>query len=188
MITYLTTEIKGRLKMPEILRFYGFEIDRNRIACPFHNGSDKNCGVKDDYIHCFVCGESADQIGFVQKYFDLSFMQAIEKLNDDFCLGLPVGEKISDRKRLAMAKAGFERRKKQEAEQAEQDRLDSEYWELYGVWVRLDRQKRQYRPQSPNEELHPLFTEALHNIDRILYELECADERRTEYANQRLNR
>ena len=49
-------EIKSRLKMPEVLRYYGFDIKRGRIPCPIHSGSDRNCGVKDEYIHCFVCG------------------------------------------------------------------------------------------------------------------------------------
>ena len=92
--SYIANEIKSRVKMPELLRCYGIEVNRrHRIACPLHSGTDKNCGVKDDYIHCFVCGESADQIRFVQRYFSLDFNEAVLKINEDFSLGIPIGDR-----------------------------------------------------------------------------------------------
>ena len=78
---YITNEIKNRIKMPELLQFYGFDIKRGRMKCPLHNGEDYNCGIKQDYIHCFVCGESADAISFVMKYYGLSFKEAMTKLS-----------------------------------------------------------------------------------------------------------
>ena len=91
--------------MPEVLRYYGFDIKRGRIPCPIHSGSDRNCGVKDEYIHCFVCGSTVDVVGFEMQYFNLDFMKAISKLNDDFNLGLPIGKKIDRRTQLEMNKA-----------------------------------------------------------------------------------
>ena len=96
--------------MPKLLQFYGFDIKRGRMKCPLHNGEDYNCGVKQEYIHCFVCGESADVISFVIKYYGLSFKEAITKLNNDFHLGLPIGEKLDRRKQLDMAKRSFKAR------------------------------------------------------------------------------
>ena len=67
--------------MPQVLDHYGIERNRaNRIRCVLHNGQDFNCGIKDHYIHCFVCGQSADVIKFVQVYFGLDFQSAISKL------------------------------------------------------------------------------------------------------------
>ena len=154
-------EIKSRLKMPEVLDYYGIERNRaNRIRCVLHNGQDFNCGIKDHYIHCFVCGQSADVIKFVQVYFDLDFQSAIIKLNDDFRLGLPIGKKIDRRTQLEINKAAFDE------------------------WKRLDDNKRNYAPKTQSDPFHPLFVEALKNIAGAEYNLSCAEIARYEYEKR----
>lgn len=178
-------EIKSRLKMPEVLDYYGIERNRaNRIRCVLHNGQDFNCGIKDHYIHCFVCGQSADVIKFVQVYFDLDFQSAIIKLNDDFRLGLPIGKKIDRRTQLEMNKAAFERKRKIEAEKKRQEQIENDYWTAFDEWKRLDDNKRNYAPKTPTEPLHPLFVEALKNIDGAEYNLSCAEIARYEYEKR----
>ena len=178
-------EIKSRLTMPQILEYYGFKINRSkRIPCPLHNGYDANCGVKEHYIHCFVCGESADEIKFVMRYFGLDFKSAIIKLNEDFQLGLPIGQKIDRRKRIEMGRIAFERKRKQEERQKERQKLEDEYWAAFDEWKRLDDNKRNYAPKTPEEPLHPLFVEALKNISGAEYRLECAEIARYEYEKR----
>ena len=178
-------EIKSRLKMPEVLDYYGIERNRaNRIRCVLHNGQDFNCGIKDHYIHCFVCGQSADVIKFVQVYFDLDFQSAIIKLNDDFRLGLPIGKKIDRRTQLEMNKAAFERKRKIEAEKKRREQIENDYWAAFDEWKRLDDNKRNYAPKTPTEPLHPLFVEALKNIDGAEYNLSCAEIARYEYEKR----
>lgn len=172
---YITTEIKNRIKMPELLQFYGFDIKRGRMKCPLHNGEDYNCGIKQDYIHCFVCGESADVISFVIKYYGLSFKEAITKLNNDFHLGLPIGEKLNRRKRLEIAKKSFNARKQREEKANELNRLKDNRNKALDEWVRLDKQRLNYKPKSLNEVLHPLFVEAIINLPHAEYRLECAE-------------
>ena len=172
---YISNEIKNRIKMPELLQFYGFDIKRGRMKCPFHNGEDYNCGIKQDYIHCFVCGESADVISFVIKYCGLSFKEAITKLNNDFYLGLPIGEKLDRRKQLDMAKRSFKARQEREAKQNERNRLKNARETALDEWVRLDIQKMKYKPKTQNEDLHPLFVEAIINLPHAEYRLECAE-------------
>lgn len=159
---FFAEEIKAAVKIPELLKFYGIEIGRdNRIACPFHNGNDKNCGVKDDYIHCFVCGESADAIGFVEKYFGVSFREAIAKINQDFSLGLPIGEKIDRRKQIEFARRRFEMKAKAERKNKEKERFKRAYEYALAEWARLDKNKRRYKPLGEWEAPHPLFVEAI---------------------------
>ena len=178
-------EIKSRLTMPQILEYYGFKINRSkRIPCPLHNGDDANCGVKEHYIHCFVCGESADAIKFVMRYFGLDFKSAISKLNNDFCLGLPIGQRIDRRKRLEMERLAFQRRQKAKQEEAERQQIEDAYWAAFDEWKRLDDNKRNYAPKSPTEPLHPLFVEALKNIAGAAYNLSCAEIARYEYENR----
>ena len=178
-------EIKSRLKMPEVLDYYGIERNRaNRIRCVLHNGQNFNCGIKDHYIHCFVCGQSADVIKFVQVYFDLDFQSAIIKLNDDFRLGLPIGKKIDRRTQLEINKAAFERKRKAEQRQKERQKIEDDYWSAFDEWKRLDDNKRNYAPKTPTEHLHPLFVDALKNISGAEYRLECAEIARYEYEKR----
>ncbi len=173
---YIVREIKSKLKMPEILTYYGFKMDKSkRIPCPFHNGTDNNCGVKQDYIHCFVCDESADQIWFVRKYFNLDFIEAITKLNDDFNLCLPIGEKISRKKQIDMAKRSYEIRKKREEVASQENRVKDAYYKALEDFERLEKQKVVYKPKNENEDLHFLFVEAIKNYELAKYRLECAE-------------
>ena len=181
-------EIKSRLTMPQVLDHYGIERNRaNRIRCVLHNGQDFNCGIKDHYIHCFVCGQSADVIKFVQVYFGLDFQSAISKLNDDFCLGLPIGQRISLRQRYEMQQRQVAIQTKKEQQQAEFDRLTNEYWAAFDVWKKYDTNKREYAPKSPNEDFHPLYVEAVKNIDCAAYLLDTAEMRLRDYADKRHN-
>lgn len=174
-MSYITQEICNRIKMPEMLKFYGFDIKKNRIKCPLHNGEDYNCGVKQDYIHCFVCGESADQISFVMKYFGLSFKEAISKINIDFSLGLPIGEKIDRRKRIELSKKCFLANQQRQKENEEKQKLLSEYHTAFDEYVRLENQRKKYKPKSMDEQPHPLFIESLMNLDYAEYRLDCAE-------------
>ena len=177
-------EIKSRLKMPEVLRHYGFDIKRGRIPCPIHHGDGRNCGVKDEYIHCFVCGATVDVVGFEMQYFNLDFPKAISKLNDDFRLGLPIGNKIDRRTQLEMNKAAFERKRKIEEEKKRIEQIENDYWTAFDEWKRLDDNKRNYAPKTPSEPLHPLFVEALKNIAGAEYNLSCAEIARNEYEKR----
>lgn len=178
-------EIKSRLTMIQVLDYYGIERNRaNRIRCVLHNGTDFNCGVKDRYIHCFVCGQSADVIKFVQVYFGLDFQSAISKLNDDFRLGLPIGKKIDRRTQLEMNKAAFERKRKIEAEKKHREQIENACWTAFDEWKRLDDNKRNYAPKTPLEPFHPLFVEALKNIAGAEYNLSCAEIARYEYEKR----
>lgn len=170
-----TNEIKERLKMPELLNFYGLDVRRGRIKCPLHNGEHYNCGVKDDYIHCFVCGGSADVINFVIKYFNLSFKEAISKLNNDFHLGLPIGERIDRRKQIEISRKAFQAKKKREKAQAERQNLQNNYHSALDEYVRLERQMRENKPKTQNEELSPLFIEALQGLSTAEHRLNFAE-------------
>lgn len=171
--------------MQNILEYYGFKINRSkRIPCPLHNGDDANCGVKEHYIHCFVCGESADAIKFVMRYFCLDFKSAIIKLNEDFCLGLPICQRIDRRKQIEMGRIAFERKRKQEEQQKDRQQVYDAYLAAFDVWKRLDDNKRNYAPKTPSEPLQPLFVDALKNIASAEYNLSCAEIARYEYEKR----
>ena len=178
-------EIKDRLTLQEIARHYGFTPNRQgRIPCPFHNGKDQNLGLKDRYYNCFVCGAKGDAIKFVQELFGLNFQDSISKLNDDFCLGLPIGQRIDRRTQLEMNKAAFDRKRKIEAEKKRREQIENACWTAFDEWKRLDDNKRNYAPKTPTEPLHPLFVEAIKNIASAEYNLSCAEIARYEYEKR----
>lgn len=137
--SYIANEVKSRIKMPELVKFYGFELKRgNRIPCHIHGGKNDNLGIKEEYCHCFKCGYNADVIKFVQDYFSLSFADAVSKINADFSLGLPIGERVERRKQIDIAKEHFMRKQKAKEKEREKDKLFSEIIDLNEECAKLN--------------------------------------------------
>ena len=173
--------------MPEMMGRYGFELDRSGFCrCPFHQERSASFkaypGTRGFY--CFGCGAHGSVIDFVMQYFGLNFQDAIAKINTDFSLGLPIGEKLDRRKQLEMQRQAFLRKREMNAKKAEQERLENAYWAAFDEWKRLDDNKRNYAPKTPTEPLHPLFVEAIKNISGAEYNLSCAEIARYEYEKR----
>ena len=183
-------EIKSRVSMPEMMGRYGFELDRSGFCkCPLHGektGSFKAYSGNRGF-YCFGCGAHGSVIDFVMRFFGISFGDSIKKINEDFSLGLPIGKKLDRRKQLEMNRQAFMRKRSVDAEKAEQERLDNAYWAAFEEWKRLDTNKREYAPKSPSEDFHPLYVEAIKNIDYASYLLDTAEMRLRNYADKRHN-
>ena len=96
--------IKSSVPMPEVAeRYTGQRIVRNRIRCPIHHGSDLNMRIYPKSYYCWVCHAHGDVIQFVMSVLGLSFQDAMERINSDYTLGLPIGQEQTeaDRKRIA---------------------------------------------------------------------------------------
>ena len=181
------SEIKSMVSMPEMMEQYGFRLDKAGFCkCPFH--SERSASFKaysgNRGFYCFGCGAHGSVIDFVMLYFGLSFKDAIAKINEDFSLGLPIGEKLDRRKQLEMNRQAFMRKRAVDAEKAEQERLENAYWTDFDEWKRLDDNKRNFAPKTPSEPLQPLFVEALKNISGAEYRLECAEIARYEHERR----
>lgn len=182
--SYFAQEIKDRISAKEAFTFYGIAINQKGFAnCPFHRERTASMKVYDGNrgYYCFGCGKSGDVIAFVRDYFGLSFVDAIKKLNKDFSLGFPIGEKISRNRQRYIAKQAYNRRKAIKDREKEKERLESEYWAAFDEVLRLNRQLEQYKPKTEDEEWHPKYVEAAQNIIYKQYLLECAESARYEY-------
>ena len=183
-------EIKSMVSMPELMERYGFSLNRSGFCkCPFH--SEKSASFKaypgTRGFYCFGCGAHGSVIDFVMLYFGLSFKDALAKINEDFSIGLPIGERISLRQRREMEHRQRERQEERNREQRELERLDGEYWAAFDLWQKYDTNKREYAPKSPSEDFHPLYVEAIKNIDYASYLLDTAEMRLRNYADKRHN-
>ena len=179
----LADEVKSRVTMTDILNTYGFHLVMGRMPCPFHNGQDRNFSVKSNRSYrCWVCGESGDQITFVMRYFGLDFKHAIEKINDDLRLGLPIGEDAKKqqsedarRKDEQAEREAEERRRKIEERKREAQELRTRYDEALDAFTSCDNLLTRCRPISPTTGISDVYAWAAKNIDRLWFELKEAE-------------
>lgn len=176
MVNY-ADEIKRAVPMREVAAMYGFEADRSgNICCPFHNDAKPSMHIYDGTRGwwCFVCNEGGDVIDFTRRYFNLTFMDACKKLNADFNLHLPLGEKLTlAQMREADRKAAQRKREQIEREMA-QKRVLTAYHAALDRWIALDIMKRENAPKSPSEPFSEEYAYAVKHIDAAGYELDTA--------------
>lgn len=180
--------IKERVPVPIMLEHYGFELGRhNRIPCPIHNGKDQNFGVKDSYWHCFVCGAGGDVISFVEAYFHISFSEAVEKINEDFQLGLPIGRKPTLRQKRDLSKQIRRIEEARKQREAEEEKLRSEYDEAVRVWLFWDRVLHDFAPKKPEDldSLRESYIYALFHIAEAESNIEEAEVKLYEFERNR---
>lgn len=176
-LTLFAKEISQAVNMKEALSFYGYEVNRSGYAaCPFHNERTASLKVYDDHFYCYGCGANGDIVEFVRGLYNLEFDAAIKKLNDDFHLGLPVdGKKLTPREQAEIAKRARELKAKKEAEERKRIENSNRYFSLLDEYRKHEINIAKYRPAQYVEMLHPLFVEALHNIERVGYLLDTFD-------------
>lgn len=166
--------IKDRVSMSDAIALYAPNPAprHKRIPCPIHSGSNFNLSFTDRLYYCFVCGSGGDVISFTQHVFGLDFVHAINKLNADFNLGIPLDRRMT----LREQREAKERYEKIIAERKRKEEEERAYEELYNSlcdeWHRLARNREIYAPTTRDEEWHPLFVEALQKITYQEYLIE----------------
>lgn len=93
-------------------RHYGLTFDRRGWAlCPFHQDKHPSMSFRNGRYRCWACNASGDSIDFTARLLGLDAMGAVERLNADFCLALPLHRKPTKaeaqaaRRRLEVARA-----------------------------------------------------------------------------------
>ena len=89
-----TDDLKAQLNIVDII---GREVALKKSGsnymglCPFHSEKTPSFSVNEgkQFYHCFGCGKSGDVIGFVQEYYKLPFVEAVEKLAAENGIKLP---------------------------------------------------------------------------------------------------
>lgn len=80
MTSNIFQDIKDRVDLKDLVRYYGLEVDRGGFACcPFHNERNPSFKVYEDHYHCFGCGEHGDHVDFVQKIYGLTNIEAAKR-------------------------------------------------------------------------------------------------------------
>lgn len=142
--------------MRDVASFYGYTPNtRGYIRCPFHSEKTASLRLYDKSFYCFGCGTGGDLIKFVQLYFNISFAQALIRINSDFRLGL------SDKK-PSRCKPIKREPSPAELYEIEYNKKWEEYHEL--LWAR-----EKLKPKSIDDTLHPLFIKSLQQLDHLQY-------------------
>ena len=154
--------VKQNVTTRQAAELYGIPVSRNGMAvCPFHN--DKNPSMKlDRRFHCFGCQADGDAVDFVSRLFQLPSKEAAIKLADDF------GIAYDNRQKPTIKPHIREPTPEQKYRQEEMHcyKVLCEYFHLLQKW------EQQYAPQTPEDDLHPLFVEALQKQDYVDYLLD----------------
>lgn len=166
-------EMKERVTARQVAERYGLKVSRNGMArCPFHN--DKHPSMKiDRNYYCFACGAKGDAVNYVAALFGLSQLEAAKKINEDFTLGIPIGKEEVRKKREPEVRKKEKVPTKEERMQFVQKRIDKWARDAANVLLRylrwMEFWKEFYKPESMEEEWHPLFAEALKNESKVSY-------------------
>lgn len=181
MIDY-AAEIKNAVPMRAVVDYYGFEVNRgNKVLCPFHGDKNNSLHIYPKRYHCFACGAYGDAIDFVSQYFNIPFLESIKKINTDFSLGLPIGEKLSDEAQKKANRQAYQRRKERERRQNELKRLLTAYHAAYDWYAALDIIALWDAPKTPEDEITPQYAYAVKHIDAAWEEVQDAAERLREF-------
>jgi DNA primase catalytic core len=75
------SEIKQRLPLAEVLKYYGLHPKNSMLLCPFHQDKTASMQVhlEKNFYKCHACGATGDVIQFVQDYEKLTKHQALKK-------------------------------------------------------------------------------------------------------------
>lgn len=179
-MTDYATDIKSRVSMRDVCRQYEIAVNRGGFAaCPFH--SEKTASMKiypgSKGFHCFGCGKGGDVIDFVSELFGLDFPGAIDRLNTDFALGLPIHDTLTEQER-----AEQDRIARQIAKQRERDRIarqiaQDDYRLALDRYCYYDTLAEQTAPETPFDELSDDYSRAVKEREYAWY-LVCEAERR----------
>jgi hypothetical protein len=88
---------------------------------------------------------------------------------------LPIGEKIDRRKRLEISKKSFVANRERENKEKEHNQIKIARESALDEWSRLDKQRMKYMPKNENEDLHPLFVEAIMKMPHAEFILGCIE-------------
>lgn len=157
-----------------ILKYTSMEPKKGRIQCPFHDGENFNLSFNKEVFQCFVCGEKGNIFTFVMKLFGIDYFQAVEKIKYDFGLSAPIGVQGLRQKRRSQYQA-LVQIKTEHADTTEKQKKYTEIDKLQQLWDCYERCLDVFKPQSPEEPLHPLFIEALQNKEYYGYLLDIAE-------------
>lgn len=159
-----------RLTMREAMEEAGIAISSKREAlCPFHSEDTASFHVYGDNGHCYGCGWNGDIVKFEMEFYNLSFIDAIKRLNSTFQLGLPIDRRCSAAEQMRLN----ERRKAFNKRQAERRAKEAKREKHLADYCEAVRNADKYAPISPDLPWADKWCDAMKNKDYYAYLVDC---------------
>lgn len=154
--------VKKSVTTRQAADLYSVKVHCGGMACCiFH--TDKTPSMKvDNRFHCFGCQADGDVIDFTAQLFGIGNKQAAEKLAADFGIGYD-NQSWSSSKPI---------KRQLSLEQKFRQNTDHYYRVLCDYLHLLEHWKGGYAPQKGDENWHPLFVEALGQMEYVKYLLD----------------
>lgn len=159
--------IRNDIDLLDAAQKYGLKVKRDGFTnCIFHNDKHPSMKLYKDHYHCFSCGAHGDVTSFTAQLFGLSQLDAARKLAGDFNI-----------------RCDFKNTHK--------GKSSGSYGDILYCRIKtLEENSIKYAPITPDEELHPLYTEALHLLPLYRYYMDIlihgnTDERAELIQNER---
>lgn len=155
---------------------YGLNPGRDgRCVCVFCTGN------RDDTLrlypgnrgfYCFRCHQSGDVIALYRQITGAGFRKAVEDLNSQYGLNLPL--ETADMEAVQKAKEQAERRRHERAEKEAKDRkLLEELWDVADAVQILEYYRDTLAPRTPEEPLRQRYVAALRYLPQLICLRDC---------------
>lgn len=180
--------IKQSVSCRDLIDSLGIKLENNKALCPFHLDSTPSMQIYDDGFRCWSCGTFGDVIDLAEAYYGCDKKDAIIRLNQDFNLQLPIGEELSEHKRIELQRQENKRMRAKNIAELKRVATEANYWFLYDMVLKLTEQIKAFAPQNPTEPQHPLFLSALIDLPIYEYDLERVEAERTRHKKIKENK
>lgn len=172
--------IKERVTTLDMMERAGIQADRRGMAvCPFHGDRDASLKVYRDPRrgwHCYGCHAGGDVIDFAMRLYGVGFREAVSRINEEFALGLPLGEPMTGAQRRAMREEIERAKQARQALQRREHEAENAYWAAYDAWLSNERVMQENAPSGQSEP-NAAYCEAIVRRDELEEALKDAEER-----------
>lgn len=151
-------KVKTAVSLRNTAERYGLKVvGNNMVCCPFHNDRRPSLKLNRNYFYCFGCGATGDVIDFVGKLFDISPIDAAQRLAADF--GIDTDKPIAE----TTIKPKHPTVRAFREDEMYCFRVLCDYLYILENW------KISYAPKTPDDELDDRFVEACQMLDYITF-------------------
>lgn len=172
--------IKERVTTLDMMARAGIQADRRGMAvCPFHGDRDASLKVYRDPRrgwHCYGCHAGGDVIDFAMRLYGIGFKEAVSRINEEFAIGLPLGEPMTGAQRRAMREEIARAQQARRALQRREREAENAYWAAYDAWLINERVMQENAPSGLSEP-NAAWCEAIIKRDELEEALKDAEER-----------
>lgn len=154
-------EVKAAMDINTAAEYYGLNVRKDTVLCPFHNEKTGSLKLYHDHFYCFGCGVHGDVIKLTGKLLGLSPIDSAKRLATDF--NIPIHDDYGNGNQTRSKASSPHKVITYREQENRAYRLLSEYGEY------LEGCRTRYAPHSPEERPHPLFVTALCELEMFRY-------------------